>query len=144
MEAHVSDITRVIQLAVAPVFLLTALATLINGMNSRLGRIIDRRRIVMDRLRSIAADESGEPQEELALLARRGRLIYSAIFFAVLSSLMVCFVVAAAFVGALLAVDLARTVAGLFVVAMMCMIVGLALFLREVYLGVRTGTHTRR
>ena len=43
MEPHVNDIARVIQLAVAPVFLLTAVATHINALNIRLGRAIDRR-----------------------------------------------------------------------------------------------------
>ena len=41
MQDHVSEISRVIQLAVAPVFLLTALATLIGSLNMRLGRIVD-------------------------------------------------------------------------------------------------------
>ena len=39
MESHLTDIARVIQLAVAPVFLLTAIATLITALNNRLGRI---------------------------------------------------------------------------------------------------------
>ena len=50
MESHVLDISHVIQLAVAPVFLLTAIATLINAMNTRLGRIVDRRRLVVGQL----------------------------------------------------------------------------------------------
>ena len=33
MESHITDITRVIQLAVAPVFLLTAIGTLIAVLN---------------------------------------------------------------------------------------------------------------
>jgi len=56
---------------------------------------------------------------------------------------LVCLVVAGAFLGALLGVDLARSVAALFIAAMLAMIAALGLFLREVYLAVRTGTHTR-
>jgi len=48
MEPHITDIAHVIQLSVAPVFLLTAISTLIGAMNTRLGRIIDRRRVVME------------------------------------------------------------------------------------------------
>jgi len=44
VEAHISEITRVIQLAVAPVFLLTAVGTIIAALNVRLGRAVDRRR----------------------------------------------------------------------------------------------------
>lgn len=143
MESHLTDITRVIQLAVAPVFLLTAIATMINALNSRLGRIVDRRRVVQDRLqtRSPGKVESGE--WEIRLLVRRSRLVYYAIFCAVLSALLVCLVVAGAFLGALLGVDLARGVAALFIAAMMAMIAALGLFLREVFLAVRSGTHNQ-
>ena len=151
MESHLSDISRVIQLAVAPVFLLTANATLIGAMNVRLGRIVDRRRVVQDRLDAVVCPpDAGDPahaalagvaRAELGWLARRVRLVYLAILFAVLAALLVCLVVAGAFVGALISSDLARTVATLFVLAMCSMIVALGLFLREVYLAVSTATH---
>lgn len=145
MENHLTDISRVIQLAVAPVFLLTAIATLISAMNTRLGRIVDRRRVVQARC---AANADGvadhEAERELEQLARRSRLVYFAIFGAVLAALLVCLVVAGAFLGALLAVDIARTVAGLFIAAMLAMIGALSLFLREIYLAVRIGSHIRR
>lgn len=141
MDSHLTDIARVIQLAVAPVFLLTAIATMIGAMNVRLGRIVDRRRVVQGRAGS-AGD--ADAQTELGLLARRGRLVYFAIFCVVLAALLVCMVVAGAFLGALLSVDLARLVAALFIGAMLAMIAGLGLFLREVFLAVRAGSHNRR
>jgi hypothetical protein len=143
VESNLSDISRVIQLAVAPVFLLTAIATLISAMNGRLGRIVDRRRVVLGRL----ADPSQVPPDalaELGLLERRSRLVYFAILCAVLSALLVCLVVAGAFVGALIATDLSRLVATLFVLSMFAMVTALSLFLREVFLAVRTGTHANR
>ena len=76
MENHLSDITHVIQLAVAPVFLLTAIATLISALNMRLGRIVDRRRVLLDRLRQ-PDDQVAEAHRELGLLSRRVRMIYS-------------------------------------------------------------------
>jgi|SRR6185369_241432 len=138
METHLSDVSRVIQLAVAPVFLLTAIATLINAMNTRLGRIVDRRRVVNARLE----DESSGPEVtaldgEIRRLARRIQTIYHAIFCVVLAALLVCLVVAAAFVGALMQIDLARVVAVLFILAMLSMIAGLGLLLREIYWAVR-------
>ena len=98
VESHLGDITRVIQLSVAPVFLLTAISTLISAMNGRLARIVDRRRVLLGRGRSSAAsDDSLSLGEELALLEKRSRLVYLAIFSAVLSALLVCLVVAFAF-----------------------------------------------
>jgi hypothetical protein len=143
MEPHLTDISHVIQLAVAPVFLLTAIATLINALNARLGRIIDRRRVIQERLHAQTAGETGTAETEIGHLVRRSRMAYLAIFCAVLSALLVCLVVAGAFLGALLGVDISRTVATLFIGAMLAMIAALGLFLREVYLAVRTGTHNR-
>lgn len=139
MESHVMDISRVIQLAVAPVFLLTAIATMINAMNARLGRIVDRRRVLEERLRNCDAARAIDAQAELRMVFRRSRLAYLGILYAVLAALLVCLVIAGAFVGALVETDLAKTVAVIFVLSMGSMTASLGLFLREVYLGVSVG-----
>lgn len=138
MESHLSDVSRVIQLAVAPVFLLTAIATLINAMGTRLGRIVDRRRVVKERLLAQATEaEVAALEREILNLVRRSLTIYHAIFCVVLAALLVCMVVAVAFIGALMQIDLARVVAVLFILAMLSMIAGLGLLLREIYWAVR-------
>ncbi|MCB1940029.1 MAG: DUF2721 domain-containing protein [Rhodocyclaceae bacterium] len=142
MPEHLTDLSHAIQLAVAPVFLLTALATLINAMSGRLARVVDRRRVVRRRLQEQAApDQKDSLERELGLLARRGTQIYQAIFCQVLSALLVCLVVAGAFVGTLVRIDLTTAIATLFILAMLAMIGGLGLFLREVYIAVRRPTH---
>jgi hypothetical protein len=137
---HITDITHVIQLAVAPVFLLTAIGTLITAMNNRLGRIIDRRRILRERMDADAEQKSAERQRglkaELELLHRRSKLIYASMLAAGLGALLVCLVVAGAFVGALFSLDLSRMVAVFFILAMFTVIGSLSLFLREVFLAV--------
>jgi hypothetical protein len=137
---HVADIVHVIQLSVAPVFLLTAVSTLIGGLNVRLGRIVDRRRVVLTLLlkpQESVVEGTDTIREELNKLVRRGRLIYYAIFAAVVAALLVCLVVASAFLGALVSVDLTRFVASFFILAMMSLIVCLTVFLREIYLAVK-------
>ncbi|MEZ5584670.1 MAG: DUF2721 domain-containing protein [Candidatus Competibacteraceae bacterium] len=143
MEAHLSDITRVIQLSVAPAFLLVAMGTLINILTTRLARIVDRRRVVQERLGTLTGEDVAE-QQERAQLIRRGNLIYFAMLFAVLGALLICLVVAAAFLGALLSIEWAQVVAGLFVLTMVSMVIAWSLFLWEVYLAVWAGTHNRR
>ena len=71
------------------------------------------------------------------LISRRLRMIYLAILSAVVGALAICTVVALAFVRALVAVDLSRTVAVFFILAMIGMICCLSLFLREVFLAVK-------
>ncbi|HXX82671.1 MAG TPA: DUF2721 domain-containing protein [Casimicrobiaceae bacterium] len=146
MESHLSDITRVIQLAIAPVFLLTAIGTLITALNNRLGRVIDRRRVLQDRLRG-AADKTTEEdrldwRREWHVLSRRIRLIYFAMLSAGLGALLVCLVVAGAFIGALVATDLSRAIAVFFILAMFAVIASISMFLREVFLAVSGGTHS--
>ena len=141
MESHITDITRAIQLAVAPVFLLTAIGTLIAVLNVRLGRNVDRRRVLEQDLRATADNKQTDEQRELRLLTRRIRLIYFAMLSAGLGALLVCLVVAGAFVGALVAVDISREIAVLFILAMFAVIGCLAMFLREVFLAVTGGGH---
>lgn len=144
MDPHVPDILRVIQLVVAPVFLLTAVGTLINALNSRLGRAVDRRRVLESRLPGLDGGQAEDAREELGRIARRIRLVYGAILFAVLCALFVCLLIAGAFVGGFVATDFSRIVAALFVLAMLALIVALLLFLREIFLAVSTPRHVPR
>lgn len=141
MELRVDNITHVIQLSVAPVFLLTSIATMINAMNTRLSRIVDRRRVVIERRKSSDQGQNTESDLELTTLSRRSYLSYLGILFAVLSALLICLVMIGAFIGALISVDLSKAVAVVFILALSAVVVALGLFLREVYLGVSVGTH---
>jgi hypothetical protein len=144
VEPHVSDIVRIIQLVVAPVFLLTAVGTLIAALNVRLGRAVDRRRALEERLAALAPQDAASARGELAQIGRRIRVVYLAILFAVLAALFVCLMIAGAFVGALVAAQLTRTIAAMFVLAMLALIASLLLFLREIFLAVSTPRHVPR
>ena len=141
MEPHVPGILHVIQLVVAPVFLLTAVGTLINALNSRLGRAVDRRRALEEMLHRIAEDEAVSAHQELQRIGERIKVVYLSIFTAVVCALFVCLLIAGAFLGAFIAADLSRTIALLFVLAMVALIASLLLFLREIYLAVSTPRH---
>ena len=132
------DVTHVIQLAIAPVFLLTAVGTLLNVLANRLGRAVDRRSVLNARVGELAGATRASADAELDILERRFRLIYAAIFLAVLSALLICLLIALAFVDVLVSADFARLIAVLFVVAMLALIGSLGTFLREIYLGVNT------
>src|SRR5437879_12245053 len=76
---NVIDVTRLIQLAVAPVFLLTAVGTIIGVLSNRLGRAVDRSRTLEDRLRQLQPEGQKAARAELNLLSRRVRLVYGSI-----------------------------------------------------------------
>jgi hypothetical protein len=138
MPLNFGDVTHVIQLAIAPVFLLTAVGTLINVLVNRLGRSVDRRRTLVAELAALQGAVAAAADAELVYVHRRVRLVYTAIFLAVTSALCICLLIAIAFFDALIAADLSQLVAVLFIMSMLALIASLSLFLREVYLGVST------
>ena len=135
---RIDDVTHVIQLAVAPVFLLTAVGTLLAVLTNRLGRAVDRARVLERRLidSSEPAGERTDAHAELRVIARRIRLIYPAIALAVLCALLICLLIVVAFVDAFLAMNLSRVLGALFVAAMLALIASLLVFLREIFLAV--------
>lgn len=138
LNSALGDIAHVIQLAIAPVFLLTAVGTLLAVLSGRLGRSVDRRRALVAAMPELDAANGDKARGELAFVQRRIRIIYAAIALAVACALLICLLIAVAFVDALITVNLSRLVAVLFVLAMLALIGSLGLFLREIYLGVNT------
>ena len=70
-----SSVTHSVQLAVAPVFFLTAVAGMISAVAGRLARIIDRARVVEDRMRASKDEDLIERGwRELNYLRTRGRI----------------------------------------------------------------------
>jgi hypothetical protein len=133
---HVTDIARLIQLAIAPVFLLTAVGTIIGVLSTRLGRAVDRARSLEDRLRQLPPEGQKAVREELDVLSRRVRLVYGSIVLAVICALFVGLLIAVAFVDAFINIDLSKFIGLLFIGAMVAFIFALLVFLREIFLAV--------
>ena len=134
--SNLGDITHVIQLAIAPVFLLTGVGTLLAVLSNRLGRAVDRSRVLEDLLPGLAGEPLALAQDDLVLLSRRTRLIYAAIVLAVTCALLICLLIAVAFIDAFLVINLAKLMGALFVLAMLALIASLVAFLREIFLAV--------
>ena len=137
---EVSLIVHAIQLAVAPVFLLTGLGALLSVMATRLGRVIDRARHVEGNWKSLDEAQRAAARLELATLDKRAHLASWAINFCTSAALLVCAVIATLFIDVFVGTNLKWLVGALFIAAMVALIGGLASFLREVYLA----THTLR
>jgi hypothetical protein len=139
-----SDITHTIQLAVAPVFLLSALGTTLSVLVTRLSRIIDRARLLESRFESLSESERAHAKNELDTLSARARLIHRALTAGVGAALSVCVLITLAFVGYLTQVNFGVLVAVLFIVAMGLFVFALISFMREVVLSLvslRFGQH---
>lgn len=135
LDWNITIIAQVIQMAVAPVFLLAAIAGLLGVMTNRLGRVIDRARSLARGKQYISNDnEQALLDQENNNLLQRGRFINLAIAFAGGSALLVCLVIMALFTASLLAMNFSTLVAILFIVSMALLIVALSFFLTEVFL----------
>lgn len=137
-ETYLQGITHTIQLAVAPVFLLTALATTLAVLITRLARIFDRARRVEARLRDEHAVAREASVQELRMLEGRVRLIHLALTLGTGAALLVCLLIAVAFVGYLIDARVGGVMAILFIAAMTAYVGALVCFLREVFVAIAT------
>ncbi len=135
---QLDEIAHLIQLSIAPVFLLTGVGTLLNVLSVCLARVIDRARVLEQRLESTEMSHAAGILNELRVLEKRGRLIGHAIESSTASALLVCFVIAALFASSILHFSTRLIVSGLFIAAMITLIVSLTLFLREIYFAIET------
>jgi hypothetical protein len=134
---NISAVAHVIQLSVAPVFLLTGIGAILAVMTNRLSRIIDRARVLEARLADASPEAAASLENDLATLAHRARLIGPAITLCTATALLVCMVIAVLFLSAFLRFDASVAVALLFVAAMFAFFVGLLWFLREIFVATR-------
>lgn len=128
------DVGHAIQLALAPVFLLTGIAGILNVLTGRIGRVIDRGRRLAEDPQPPARFDAARLASELAVLERRRHLASAAITACTLSALLVCTVIATLFIEALLGLRLRWLIGVLFTSATVALVAGLGYFLREVHL----------
>jgi hypothetical protein len=136
--SHVTSLAQVIQLAVAPVFLLAGVGATLNVLANRIGRIIDRARPMEERLATADGDSARVLHDRLKVLSRRATLINRAIALCVFSGLLVSLVVAALFITSSLSIDLTAPIAVTFVLALLSLAASLLFFLQEVILATST------
>jgi hypothetical protein len=126
------DIAHSIQLAVAPVFLLSAVGVTLTVLTNRLARIIDRARLLEGPPTTDPGAVSSEIRAELGMLSRRAQLIQRAITLSTACALLICLVIATLFVGFALGRDLSWVIMILFIAALAAFIGALLLFLLEI------------
>lgn len=134
----ITTISSLIQLSVAPVFLLAGVAGLLNVFTSRLTRIIDK----LESLDSFVHDKELEdknyyPSSSIAIrrenLLKRMQNINLSILFATATGLMVALVIISVFFSSLISYNAEAFISVLFILAMFFLILSLVLFLREIY-----------
>jgi hypothetical protein len=131
---NVSGVAHAIQLAIAPVFLLTAVGSLLGVITNRLARVIDRARMLEAKLEAASPENAPAIRSHLKVLSRRARYINIAITACTVAALLVCAVIAILFFGSYIDFDSRTAVSLSFILAMLALMIGLLCFLQEVFL----------
>ncbi|WP_431269917.1 DUF2721 domain-containing protein [Dankookia sp. P2] len=126
----IAEIERVIQLAIAPAFLLSGIFSLVTILANRLARMIDRER-------AVRAGQATPLPGERAYIVRRARQAHRAIGACVLAAFLLCLLIIMSFAGILLRLDVAWVLAALLVASMLALMVALLLLLAEIGLAFR-------
>ena len=130
----VNAVSQLIQLSVAPVFLLAAVGGILNVFTGRLSRIIDKVEKLDAENRQDRDDAAERQKERRNSLAKRMRNMNLAILFCTITGLLVATVIVIMFSSALLEFDESILIATLFIIAMLSFILSLTLFLKEIFL----------
>ena len=122
------------QLAVAPVFLLSGIAALLNVLSNRLSRVVDRARLLEAQFPAAQPQRVEVLRASLKRLAMRARLASFGIGLCTSSAVLISAVVIVLFLGSLFDANVRTAIAVLFIMAMLSLTAGLLCLLREIYL----------
>ena len=129
----VAQLIPVLQTAIGPVILISGVGMLLLVMTNRLGRAIDRARVLSTRLESAAGAARERLLAQLAILYRRAELIRISITLASVSALCAALLIIVLFLTALLSLEDALLISALFILCMACLIGSLIYFIRDIY-----------
>jgi hypothetical protein len=132
-----SDLVSTLQLSIGPVILISGVGLLLLSMTNRLGRVIDRSRILAEGLGAAADADRPLVIAQLRILSARARLVRRAIALATFSVLLAALLIITLFAGVMLELAITGVLIGLFVLCMLALIVSLLYFLSDVNLTLR-------
>jgi hypothetical protein len=123
VDSH--SVFQALQLAVSPVILISAYGLLLLSMTNRLGRAIDRARLLVR--------EGAAKDDQIAIITRRAGWIRSAIVFTTLALIAAGLLVLVLFASIYLPFNIAPVVAVLFIGSLVSVVVGLGYFIADIY-----------
>lgn len=126
--ASTPRVQQVVQLSLAPAFLLSGIGAVMNVIMSRMIWIAKRIETIEDKM-----EEHRTPRQvrEFGWLMRRRRLMQGAIMFSTASAVMISAVIMLLFVSAYITAQIGTLIAGLWVLTMALLVTGLGFFLLE-------------
>jgi hypothetical protein len=137
LPSSATEVAHIVQLALAPVFLLAGIGAFLNACTTRLARIVDRGRVLEPLILKSAGREHDRYLAEIRVIDRRMGLVSWAIFLSVFSAMLICTVVILQFSAALIHLGFGTPIALLFIASMLCIALGFHIFLIETRMAAR-------
>jgi len=128
-----AGLLAIIQAAVAPVVLISGVGLLLLTLTTRLGRIVDRTRLLAAERRATAVDNRRAIDAQLAILGRRARLIRLAVALSASSVAVIGLLITFLFLGLLLGWNVTLVCVLLFVAALLSLVAAMLVFVRELF-----------
>ena len=135
---ELGTVAHAIQLSVAPVFLLTAVSGMVGTAAGRLTRIIDRGRLIEDRIEAATNGETmTKAYDELRDLRQRGRLVNACIALLILCAILIGVTIVILFLGETTQLEFLRVATISFLAGVSFFLIALICFLTETILATR-------
>jgi hypothetical protein len=129
---RLTDLLPILQVAVGPVILISGVGLLLLSMTNRLGRVIDRSRLLAEALRKSTPESKPRITAQLKILSRRARLVLLAIILATLSMLLAAVLVIVLFLAAVFHIEMAVLVILVFAGCLLSLIASLVVFILDI------------
>ncbi len=132
--ASTPRVQQVVQLSLAPAFLLSGIGAIMNVIMSRMIWISQRIENIEERADS---QRTAKQAREVGWLMRRRKLMQGAIMFSTAAAVMISLVIGLLFISAYITAQIGTVIAGLWVLTMVLLVMGLGFFLFETRLAAR-------
>src|SRR4051812_40790119 len=132
-----SQLIPVLSIAIGPVILISGVGLLLLSMTNRLGRTIDRSRILLAARGESHGGERERQEAQLEILWRRALLLRTAITLAAIAALLAAVLIIVLFVGVILKLEIAIVVITLFIGCLVAVIASLIYFIRDIEMSLR-------
>lgn len=132
-----SSLLPIIQVAVTPVILVSGMGALMIVLTNRMGRIVDRTRLLAEEVHGATGEIRAHLEDQLEIMWGRSLMIRRAVTWCGLSMLLSCLLIVALFCGALLEVRMREVVLVLFGTSISMLIASLVDFLRDIFVALR-------
>ena len=132
-----ADLIPILQLAIGPTILVSGVGLVMLSMTNRFSRLIDRSRQLT---RELHHDPEADPAKiiaQLTILARRSKIVRTAIALAASSALLAALLIISIFLGALLQLSITKLIVAIFTFCLLCLVTALVLFIYDINLSLR-------